>query len=137
MAKNNTKVVSDHQREIRQITERWFFGTAKTTMVYFRKSFTQKGWLDNGFQGWAKRKNTYAWPILRKTDNMYDGFEISRGNNSYIITNKAEYASYHNEGTNRLPKRQFMVEKEEELPRELKNILYDRLESALRKVLNK
>lgn len=132
MAINNAQNVANHQMAIRMATERWFFGTAKSAVVFFRKSFTQKGWTGGNFEGWAMRKRKYDWPILRKSKDLYNSFTIDRGNNSYVITADVDYASYHNEGTERLPKRQFMGQSIT-----LDRMLYDRLEQSLRKVLNK
>lgn len=67
---------------------------------------------DEEFDGkkWQVRKNfKYDNPILNKTGRLKNSFRIqNKTNNSITIGSDLEYAAYHDEGTNKLPKREMI-----------------------------
>jgi phage gpG-like protein len=60
---------------------------------------------------WAARTKSYPWPILRKTDKMYNAIGRESGSNyaEVSIPNSINYAKYHQDGTRKMPMRMFMM----------------------------
>jgi phage gpG-like protein len=64
---------------------------------------------NNSENGWAVRKQQYNHPTLTKTGKLKNSIKIE---GDYIVSD-TEYGEYHNEGTGRLPRREFLGESEE------------------------
>lgn len=54
---------------------------------------------------WSARKQSYSWPILRKTGTLSNSFKSSHDSKSATIKNTALYAKWHQGGTRRMPAR--------------------------------
>ena len=80
---------------------------AKTAIAYYKVDvFTQKAW--DGLP-WKARKDAKPHPLLMKTRTMNKSIrELRRTTYSRIVGSDTLYAKYHNAGTQRLPKRQFI-----------------------------
>ena len=69
---------------------------------------------DNSLTGWAKRKkadkNKTRRAILVKTSALKNDLDVRRTTFREIVlgTNDVEYASYNNEGTENMPRREFL-----------------------------
>jgi phage gpG-like protein len=75
---------------------------------YFAQSFDNQGF---GGASWEERRGDYDWPILVKSGQLKSDVEnadISASWEQTTITVNNDYAVYHNEGTSRLPQREFV-----------------------------
>ena len=61
---------------------------------------------------WAPRKHDYAWPALKKTGNLYNSYEKAKSNDSVSISDTADYAVYHQEGTSNMAQRKILPDSE-------------------------
>ena len=64
---------------------------------------------NNSENGWAVRTQKYNHPTLVKTGKLKNSIRIE---DDYIVSD-TEYGEYHNEGTGRLPRREFLGESDE------------------------
>lgn len=66
--------------------------------------------------GWAPRTREYAWPILRRTNDLMGSLTTLRGAPNEIRATSAQfgtnvkYAKFHQSGTRRMAKRQIVYE---------------------------
>lgn len=110
-ANNNVQIIINQQRELKRGINNWMMVAEKQSLEFFRKSFTNEGFTDNTFSPWKKRQKQVGWPLLNKTGALKNSLKVtSRGQNYFIISSDVKYAAYHNEGTDRLPKREFIGE---------------------------
>lgn len=106
---NNVQVIIKQQQELKRGIQKWFNDAERESIKFFKQSFTNQGFTDNSLKRWKSRKKQVGWPILRKTDKLYDSIKVTgRGKDYFIIGSDVTYAIYHNDGTNRLPQRQFI-----------------------------
>ena len=54
---------------------------------------------------WALRKDDKKHPLLNKTGRMKRSFQFKSNRKGFTIQNSSPYSGYHEEGTNRMPKR--------------------------------
>lgn len=59
---------------------------------------------DKSASGWEPRKKNYLYPALTKTGKLKNSIHSEKN----VVKADAYYASYHNEGTGKLPQRQFI-----------------------------
>jgi phage gpG-like protein len=77
------------------------------------ENFTSSG-LPSG--GWSPRKDRYAWPIMRRTGNLFNsvstlsGPETVIGPRSASFGTNVEYAKFHQYGTTKMAKRKILFE---------------------------
>lgn len=103
---------------------------AVTVKNHFLLGFRRGGRMtDKSRYGWAKRKrndrgNTRRRAILVKTGALRADIKIRQKTFNRIVvgTRNIEYAIYHNEGTDRLPQREF-IGQSRELDRKVINII--------------
>jgi len=91
----------------------------------FVKSFQTGGGQTDASKGsWRPRKRSYTHPILVKSGRLMRSIKIRRQRHDRVVfgTTGVPYANYHNEGTNRLPKREFVGDSQE-LFRQIEKIL--------------
>ena len=107
---------------------------AKMSAEWFRSGFPESR-QDNGGRktdlskgGWPKRKKEYLYPALNKTGNLKKSV-VSVKND---VKTDVYYASFHNDGTDRLPQRQFIGNS-----KELDNKCIDVIVDELTKYLNR
>ncbi len=76
---------------------------------FFIETFEKKGFTDKNFKAWEKDKESYGGELLEKTGDLKRSIQISEiSNNSVTISSRMNYASFINDGTNRMVGRQFM-----------------------------
>lgn len=82
---------------------------------HFLDNFKNKGFVNGGVLAWKKRKDSRnTRSLLVKTGRLKQSIRVKRYNsNEVVIGTDTPYASYHNEGTERLPKRQFIGDSKE------------------------
>lgn len=112
---------------------------------FFVKSFKNQGFEYNGIKKWqarkgeigvgglarVKKKSDSSRAILVKTGNLRNSIRVESANMRRIkIVSDVDYGKYHNDGTNKLPKRQFIGESET-LKRELTDIITKNVKKAL------
>jgi|ERR1035437_1029146 phage gpG-like protein len=98
------------------------------------KSFTDQGWTDEIFNAWSPRKrNSGAYrAILIKSGDLRRSIRIvGRTSRSITIGSNSTYGRYHNEGTSRMVKRQFMGDSAQ-----LKRIIRLKLHNRLKYIIN-
>lgn len=115
----------------------------KTAVDFFTKNFNRQGFLNRGLQPWpdvlrrthprnTKRGQTLAKRriLFGETRNLSRSIDYDPQKGRAIVYSDVHYAPYHNEGTDKLPKRQFIGDSAEldklitsELERKLKNII--------------
>ena len=102
--------------ELKESSEELMKELANNAKDYFINNFNEKSF---NKESWPSRKpNKYddGHPLLEKTGELKSAVEnpeIQTTDNSYEITVDNEYGQYHNEGTENLPKREWMGESEE------------------------
>jgi phage gpG-like protein len=73
---------------------------------YFLDSFRMKGWDGNK---WQPRKDGSNRNLLVKTGKLKNSLVLSNATrNSITVSTNVDYASFHNDGTSKLSKREFM-----------------------------
>lgn len=88
---------------------------------HFKDSWRQQGFDDNHVVPWKPRKGQIrafsvskksdsGRAILVKTGTLRRSFQMQAAFTKVVVTNDTPYGIFHNEGTKKLPKRQFMGE---------------------------
>lgn len=108
---------------------------AKMSAEWFRSGFPESR-NDNGGRktdlskgGWPKRKKEYLYPALNKTGNLKKSV-VSVQNS---VKTDVYYASFHNDGTDRLPQRQF-IGNSKELDKKCEDMIVDELTKYLNRL---
>ena len=97
------------------------------SVSHFKKSFTDYGFTNIRRGRWRTRKRYAPHPLMRKSNDLINSI-TARRTGKYTVrveTIGVDYAAYHNEGTDRLPKRQFIgnsVMLDKRIKRKLRNI---------------
>ena len=79
------------------------------TKTFFIKSFDNQGFTDEGFDGWEPTKESKSSKILVKTGKLKNSIKVENiGTDTVKVVSDVTYARYINEGTSRMPKREFM-----------------------------
>lgn len=60
-------------------------------------------------EGWEPRKKKYLYPALTKTGKLKKSIKAEKN----VVKTDVYYASFHNDGTDRLPQRQFIGDSKE------------------------
>lgn len=76
--------------------------------------------------GWAQRAESYDHPALVKTGRLKNSIHIEGD----CIVSETEYGEYHNEGTNTLPRREFLGESDE-LEEKIAKFIEEKLEALI------
>ncbi|MDR2361586.1 MAG: hypothetical protein LBD91_02540 [Prevotellaceae bacterium] len=119
----------------------------KTAADFFTDNFQRQGFLSRGLRAWPEvkrrkpkangrpytpRETTAAGRriLFGQTRNLSRSIDYDPQKGHVIVYSDVHYAPYHNEGTDKLPKRQFIGDSAEldklvisELERKLKNII--------------
>ncbi|MDR0729155.1 MAG: hypothetical protein LBF19_03405 [Prevotellaceae bacterium] len=115
----------------------------KTATGFFTQNFDRQGFLNRGLQPWPdvkRRTHPRETPrgqtaagrriLFGETRNLSRSIDYGPQRGSVIVYSDVHYAPYHNEGTKKLPKRQFIGDSAEldklvisELDRKLKQII--------------
>ena len=115
----------------------------KTAADFFTQNFDRQGFLNRGLQPWpdvkrrtnprnTQRGQTAAGRriLFGETRNLSRSIDYDPQKGNVIVYSDVHYAPYHNEGTGKLPKRQFIGDSAEldklvisELDKKLKNII--------------
>ncbi|GAB2586493.1 phage virion morphogenesis protein [Spirosoma areae] len=85
---------------------------------HFKESFDNEGFTDESLEKWPditerrkeqkRKKNGNMSPILTDSRDLGDSLTWSEDGDSVVVSSDVVYAKRHNEGTNGMPKRQFM-----------------------------
>ena len=114
----------------------------KTAADFFAENFQRQGFLNQSINPWqdvlrrTKPRNTPKGQtaagrqiLFGETRNLSRSIDYQATNGQVIVYSDVRYAPYHNEGTDKLPKRQFIGDSEKlnelviaEIERKLKNI---------------
>lgn len=105
---------------------------AKFSAEWFKSGFPESR-QDNGGRktdaskgGWKPRKKEYLYPALNKTGNLKKSVVGVKNE----VKTDVYYASFHNDGTDKLPQRQF-IGNSKELDRKCIDVITDRLTKYL------
>lgn len=116
---NNSKILATDLNNITRAKQAWFRDSEQVAIDFFKDSFVKGGFTDTNFRRWRKRTRDYAWPTLIKTGDLHNSIKCTvRGPNFFVIDSELSYAKYQNDGTDRIPARQF-IGKSEILTRKL------------------
>ena len=99
----------------------------------FVSSFqTSGGQTDASLGGWKKRKVPQTHPILVKTFRLFRNVKIRSQRHNKVVfgTTGVPYARFHNDGTDRLPKREFIGDSEK-LFAKIDKVIYRNLKKML------
>lgn len=106
---------------------------------HFKQSFHDEGFTDEKLEKWAdisdrrkdqkRKKNGNLPPILTDTSDLGDSPTWSHEGDSVVFSSDVVYAQRHNEGTNGMPKRQFMGPS-----KQLDKTIADKIERELDKI---
>ena len=114
-----------------------------TASDFFTQNFDRQGFLNRGLQPWPdvkRRTNPRNTPrgktaagrriLFGETRNLSRSIDYDAQKGKVIIFSDVHYAPYHNQGTSKLPKRQFIGDSAEldklvisELDKKIKNII--------------
>ncbi len=114
----------------------------KTAADFFADNFQRQGFLNQTVSPWAdvlrrtKPRNTPKGQtaagrqiLFGETRNLSRSIDYSTGKGKVIVYSDVHYAPYHNQGADKLPKRQFIGDSDQlnklvidEIDRKLKNI---------------
>jgi phage gpG-like protein len=115
----------------------------KTAADFFTRNFDRQGFLNKGLRSWQevkRRTHPRKTPkgqtaagrriLFGETRNLSRSIDYEAQKGRVVVYSDVHYAPYHNEGTDKLPKRQFIGDSAEldqlvisELERKLKNII--------------
>lgn len=84
------------------------------------------GMTNNSASGWAVRQQPYDHPILVKTGHLRDSIHIEGD----CIVSDTAYGEYHNDGTNYLPRREFLGQSDA-LEDKIAKFIEDKLEKLI------
>ena len=79
------------------------------SLRFFKENYRKQGFWDRSFRKWKSRKDSKPHPILYKSGKLFRSIRVkSRSAFKIIISSDTAYGSFHNKGTQKLPKRQFL-----------------------------
>lgn len=119
----------------KQLTQR----VGKKLLKFYIDNYTHEGFYDNGsFQKWAQRKDKKNTnPILYKTGTMKQSFHVEYPEDGVIqVSNTAEYAKYHQEGTTKMPARPILYD-DEKVRELIEEETLNELNEFITKIFNK
>jgi phage gpG-like protein len=130
MKNNGASVI---QKQLNRFVNKQAYIMKRIGVIYrnfFLDSFKMESWEGNKWQPRKRQPRTRG----RNKKLLVDTGELKKSikytnitSNSVTIKTDVDYASYHNEGTGRLPQRQFMLEGEESL---------DKIEALVERLLD-
>lgn len=93
---------------------------------------TSGGQTDASLGGWKKRRDRSPHPILVKTGRLFRNVKIRSQRHDKVVfgTTGVPYAKYHNDGTSRLPKREFIGDSQK-LFAKIDRVIYRNLKKML------
>jgi phage gpG-like protein len=102
-------------------------------LKFFLDAYSNEGYWENGkFRGWKPIKKDHGDPVLYKSGKMKQSFDIEYvDNKTFNITNTAEYSSYHNNGTGKIPQRPIIYD-----DKKVDELIASEVEKELDKILN-
>ena len=109
---------------------------ANTAVNHFKEGFVKGGGQTNKSKGgWKKRKynKDKGRATLVKSGDLKRDIKVRETNWNRIVvgTQNVKYASYHNEGTHKLPQREFIGDSKE-LEKKVEKIIKENLRKAFR-----
>jgi hypothetical protein len=92
---------------IKQVEQKALKKAGEGVLRFFLNTFTKEGFYNEGdFIPWVVRKDLKnKKPILYKTGDLKKAFHIEYSKSEFTISNTKDYSKYHNEGTDKMPKR--------------------------------
>jgi phage gpG-like protein len=127
------------KKEVNQAMQSFLKEAEKEVIKESDDAFKKQGWTDTTFQRWKSRKRSSRTggyiqdqfrPILIKTGKLRNSIKILfRGKLGFTFGTNVPYASYHNEGTSKLPKRQFIG-----ISNRLRDLLITKLENKIKNI---
>ena len=107
---NNKKLIQKLKKDYQNVLKEWVEESQEESIKFFKKSFDPPaGFTDDTLIRWKRRKIAKPWSIMNKTGRLKNSIKkMGRNKWSFTIGSDVSYAKYHNEGTDRLPKRQFI-----------------------------
>jgi len=75
-------------------------------------NFEAQGFIDSGVRSWKPKKKKDGDRLLIKTSKLRNGIFYKASGTKIAFGTIMKYGQYHNEGTRKLPKRQFMGDSE-------------------------
>lgn len=86
--------------------------------------------------GWTPRKVKQKYPILNRTGKLKNSIHVKKRRRSATVYTNLNYASYHNYGIGRLPKREF-IGKSRALILKSRKYIYNGMNSIFKSVPRK
>lgn len=86
---------------------------AKQSLEFYKYWFRQAQFWDKTKEKWEKRKKAYSHPPLKKSGKMFTNIKSKVTGDNVLIYNNTPYSGFHNEGTDKIPQRQFIGESDE------------------------
>lgn len=106
---NNKRLIIELKKKYQNELKQFIDDAQDESIKFFKKSFDNKGFTDETLIRWKRRKKQQPWGLLNKTGTLKNSIrKLSKTKLSFSVGTTLSYASYHNDGTNRLPKRQFI-----------------------------
>lgn len=139
MAFNESRKIKAHRLKVEKALKEFIPVMGADAQTFFTKSFANQGFTDTSLQKWQPRKRTRVRgrddstrAILVKTGRLRKSLRrVNKGFKAIVIKTNVPYAVFHNEGTKRLPKRQF-VGHSRKLIDSLKVKLNEKIKNAFR-----
>jgi phage gpG-like protein len=102
-------------------------------LIFFRGNYNKEGYEPGtAFVPWKDRKYAVNRKLLVKTGTLRDGIKVTSQTFGKIsIENDVPYASYHNEGTAKLPKRP-IIYNSKQLEKEIETIINNQLKKVFK-----
>jgi phage gpG-like protein len=116
MAFNEARKIRAHRLKLEKNIKDAVTIMGNDALNHFKKSFENQGFTDDDLVKWKPRKRTRVRgrddttrAILVKTGNLRRSLKrVAAGKLAIRISSNVPYAVFHNDGTTRLPKRQFV-----------------------------
>lgn len=77
---------------------------------FFTDSFKNKGFTNESFEPWAEQRHNYGNSLMDRTGRLKNSIRYTINENEITITSDVDYASYLNDGTDKMVAREFIGE---------------------------
>jgi phage gpG-like protein len=124
-----------NENEIKNVIEtKVIRNVGQKVVQFFIKNYSKEGYFQNNtFVPWSQRKKDTKKPLLYDTGDMKKSFTVAYPvKGEFTVSNTAEYSKYHQEGTDKMPKRPILYD-DKQVEEIIEGAVFDELDKLFAK----
>ena len=125
------------EQNLRKLIQTLPTNVGHIAVTFFTLNFNLQGFQADTLRMWQARQSesrkSIGRALLVNTGKLKRSIQFSAGASSVLIYSDVQYASYHNEGTARIPQRQFMGQSDA-LNKQIDQFITQQLDDAFKNI---